>query len=78
MFFAVLRFFVQKFDIINYSKFFGITQFFGFKMQHYKPLRKEGRKSEAISLFALYSKKSSGNPYLKICDLTNIFLRMPL
>ena len=29
-------------------------------------------------LFCHLLKKSSGNPYLKICDLTNIFLWIPL
>ena len=52
----------------------------GCKMQHFKPLWKKGRKeekkevkvspSEAICLFALYSKKSSDNPYLKICNFS--------
>ena len=42
-------------------------------MKHYKPLG-EGKLSEAISLFALYPKKS-GNQHLKNCD---IFLLIPL
>ena len=74
---AVDLLFINTYIIVTYFMYL----IFGCKMQHYKPLgeerkegSKEGSKSEAISIFALYSKKFQATHTWKFCDFNQHFI----